>query len=69
MWKKDKYFLKYCTCKDELQEKVMHEEFRKLRNNITYLIRKSTNEHFRMYFEKIETTHPEYGKESGNLLR
>ena len=45
-------FCKYYTCKDEMQKKVLHNQLKKLRNNITYLIQKSKNESFKNIFPK-----------------
>lgn len=45
-------FWKYCTCKDEMQKKVLHNQLKKLRNNVTYLIQKSKNESFKNIFPK-----------------
>ena len=41
--KKDKLFRKYCTCKDVLEVSacIAPDEFKRLRNIITYEIRKS----------------------------
>ena len=44
MWKRDKLFQKYCACINETQRKLIYEEFKKLRNNVTFSIRKSENE-------------------------
>ena len=56
MWKRDKPFRKYCTCKDLIQKKKqkkkIHNEFERLRNNITYENQKSRKNYFKNYFEK-----------------
>ena len=36
MWKRDKFFRKYFACKNETQKKLIHEEFKKLENNVTF---------------------------------
>ena len=33
-------------------KKLIHEEFKKLRNNVTFSIRKSKNEYFKLFFDK-----------------
>ena len=52
MWKRYKLFRKHCACKNETQKKLIHEEFKKLRNNVTFSIRKSKNEYFKLFFDK-----------------
>ena len=52
MWKRHKLFRKHCACKNETQKKLIHEEFKKLRNNVTFSIRKSKNEYFKLFFDK-----------------
>ena len=53
MWKRDKLFRKYCACKNETQKKkLIHEEFEKLRNNVTFSICKSKNEYFKLFLDK-----------------
>ena len=52
MWKRDKLFQIYYACKNETQKKLIHEEFKKLRNNVTFSIRKSKNEYFKLFFDK-----------------
>ena len=52
MWNRDKLFRKYCTCKNETQNQLIQEEFRKLRRNVTFSIRKSKNEYFKSFFDK-----------------
>ena len=51
MWKRDKLFQKYCAWK-EFKKKLIHEEFKKLRNNVTFSILKSKNEYFKLFFDK-----------------
>ena len=48
--KRDKLFRKYFAQKNETQKKINHEEFRKMRNNVTFSIRKSKNEYFKLFF-------------------
>ena len=31
MWKRNKLFRKYCTCKDLIQKNIIHSEFKRLR--------------------------------------
>ena len=38
MWKRDKLFRKFCAYKNETQKKLIHEEFKKSRNNVTFSI-------------------------------
>ena len=38
MWKRDKLFRKCCAYKNETQKKLIHEEFKKSRNNVTFSI-------------------------------
>ena len=52
MWKRDKLLRKYCACKNETQKNLIHDEFKKLRNNVTFSIRKSKNEYFKLFFDK-----------------
>ena len=52
MWKRHKLFRKHCACKNETQKKLIHEEFKKLRNNVTFSIRKSKNEYFKLFLDK-----------------
>lgn len=52
MWKRDKLFCKYSSSKDKIQKMVTHNKFEKLRINVTYLIPKSKNECFKIYFKK-----------------
>ena len=52
MWKRYKLFRKHCACKNETQKKLIHEEFKKLRNNVTFSIRKSKNEYFKLFLDK-----------------
>ena len=52
MWNRDKLFRKYCTCKNETQNQLIQEEFRKLRSNVTFSICKSKNEYFKSFFDK-----------------
>ena len=54
MWKRHKLLCKYCSSEDDIQKKVTHNKFKKLRNKINYLIRKSKNENLKMRF--IRTT-------------
>ena len=39
--KRNKLFQKYCTCKDLIQKIIIHNEFKRLRNIVTYKTRKS----------------------------
>ena len=43
VWKKDELFRKFCACKNETSKKLIHEEFKKLRTNLTFSICKSKN--------------------------
>ena len=43
---------KYCACKNETQKNLIHDEFKKLRNKVTFSIRKSENEYFKLFFDK-----------------
>ena len=52
MWKRDKLFQKYCTCKDLIQKNVIRSEFKRLRNIVTYETQKSKKDYFKSYFEK-----------------
>ena len=52
MWKRDKLFRKYCACKDLIQKNIIHNEFKRLRNIVTYETRKSKKDYFKNYFEK-----------------
>ena len=52
MRKRDKLFRKYCACKNEIQKKSIHNEFKKLRNDVTFSICKSKNELFKLLFDK-----------------
>ena len=52
MWKRDKLFRKYCTCKDLIQKNIIHNECKRLRNIVTYETRKSKKDYFKNYFEK-----------------
>ena len=52
MWKRDKLFRKYCACKDLMQRNIIHNEFKTLRNIVTYENRKSKKDYFKNYFEK-----------------
>ena len=52
MYKRDKLFRKYYTCKDLIQKNIIHNEFRRLRNIVTYETRKSKKDYFKNYFEK-----------------
>ena len=52
MGNRDKLFRKSCACKNETQKKLIHKEFKKLRNNVTFSIRKSKNEYFKLLFDK-----------------
>ena len=36
----------------KLKKKLIHEEFEKLRNNVTFSICKSKNEYFKLFFDK-----------------
>ena len=36
----------------KLKKKLIHEEFKKLRNNVTFSIRKSKNEYFKLFLDK-----------------
>ena len=58
MWKRDKLFQKYCSCKNETQKKLIHDEFKKLRNDVTFSIRKSKNEYLNCFLIKIVITPP-----------
>ena len=55
MWKRDKLFRKYCTCNDLMQKNIIHSEFKRLRNIVTYETRKSKKDYFKNYFEKKKT--------------
>ena len=52
MWKRDELPQKYCACKNETQKKLIYEEFKKLTINVTFSIRKSKNEYFKLFFDK-----------------
>ena len=52
MRKIDKLFLKYCVCKNETQKMLIYEQFKKLRNNVTFSIHKSKDGHFKLCFDK-----------------
>ena len=52
MGKRDKLLRKYCACKNETQKNLIHDEFKKLRNKVTFSIRKSENEYFKLFFDK-----------------
>ena len=56
MWKRNKLFQKYCACKNETQKKKkkkkIHGEFKKLRNNVSFSIRESKHENFKLLFDK-----------------
>ena len=52
MWKRDELFRKYCACKDLIQQNIIHSEFKRLRNIVTYETRKSKKDYFKNYFEK-----------------
>ena len=52
MWKRDKLFRKYWACKDLIQKNIIHNEFKRLRNIVTYETRKSKKDYFKNYFEK-----------------
>ena len=52
MWKRDKLFRKYCACKDLIQNNIIHNEFKRLSNIVTYETRKSKKDCFKNYFEK-----------------
>ena len=53
MWKRDKLFQKYFACKNEDQKKIIiHDEFKKLRNDVNFSLRKSKNEYFKLFFDK-----------------
>ena len=53
MWKRGKFFRKYCKkLKNETQKKLIHDKFKKLRNNVTFSVRKSKNEYFKLFFDK-----------------
>ena len=52
MWKRDKLFQKYYTCKNLIQKNIIHNEFKRLRNIVTYETRKSKKDYFKNYFEK-----------------
>ena len=52
MWKRYKLFRKYYTCKNETQKKLIHDELKKFRNDVTFSIRKSKNEYFKLFFDK-----------------
>ena len=52
MWTRDKLFRKYCACKDLIQKNIIHNEFKRLRNIVTYETRKSKKDYFKNYFEK-----------------
>ena len=54
--KRYKLLLKYCTSEDEIQKMTTHNKFKKLKNNINYLIRKSKNENFKIHY--IRTADP-----------
>ena len=36
----------------KLKKKIIHDEFKKLRNDATFSIRKSSNENFKLFFDK-----------------
>ena len=53
MWKRGKFFRKYCKkLKNETQKKLIHDKFKKLRNSVTFSVRKSKNEYFKLFFDK-----------------
>ena len=52
MRKRDKLFQNYCVCKDLIQKNIIHDEFKKLRNIVTYKTRKSKKDYLKTYFEK-----------------
>ena len=52
MWKRDKLFRKYCAFKNKIEKKLFHEEFKKLKINVTFSIRKSKNKYFKLFFNK-----------------
>ena len=58
MWKRDKLFQKYCSCKNETQKKIIHDEFKKLRNDVTFSIRKSKIKYLIFFLIKIVITPP-----------
>ena len=56
MWKRDKLFQKYCTCKDLIQKNIIHNESERLTNIVTYETQKSKKDYFKNYFEKNNNT-------------
>ena len=52
MWERDKLFRDYYACKDLIKKYIIHDEFKTLRNIVTYKTRKSKNDYFKTYFEK-----------------
>ena len=52
MWERDKLFRDYYACKDLIKKYIIHDEFKMLRNIVTYETRKSKKDYFKTYFEK-----------------
>ena len=50
MRKRDKLFQNYCVCKDLIQKNIIHDEFKKLRNIVTYKTRKSKKDYLKTFF-------------------
>ena len=50
--KRLRLFQKYCVCKHLIQKNIIHNEFRILKNIVTYETRESKKDYFKNYFEK-----------------
>ena len=52
MWKRDKLFRKYCKEKDLSLKQSIHNQFKSLRNQVSFMIKKAKHDYFDTYLEK-----------------